>query len=214
MADEIHELFKRALSKDYEDETAWEAIHALRRIGTREVFELAKDLCKSSKPLNRARGVDVIAQLGRSFNHPHNSFPEESYSLIASFVEHETDPRPLASAVAALGHLDNPLAIPLIINFSSHPDTEVRFNVAFALGCFPDDPSSVCTLLQLIQDKDESVRDWATFGLGVLGNSNSEKICEGLLKGLSDSSEDVREESMVGLSKRRDSVCFLVSEPR
>jgi HEAT repeat protein len=200
---EIDELFKRVLSSDYEDERAWESVRALRRIGTREVFVQAKGLCSSADPLNRARGVDIIAQLGKTFDHPH-SFPEESYLFIASFVQHETDPRPLASALAALGHIDNPLAVPLITNFSSHPDREVRFNVAFALGCFPDDPVSVRTLLQLIQDKNEGVRDWATFGLGVLGNANSEEIREALLECLSDSSEDVREEAMVGLSKRRD----------
>jgi HEAT repeat protein len=175
MAEEIYELFKRALSTNYEDDTAWEAIHALRRIGTREVFEQAKELCRSSRPLNRARGVDVIAQLGKTVDHAHNSFPEESYSFIASFVQHETDPRPLASAVAALGHLENPLAIPLITNFSSHPDTEVRFDVAFALGCFPNDPISVRTLLVLMQDGDEDVRDWATFGLGVIGQCKLRK---------------------------------------
>jgi HEAT repeat protein len=76
--------------------------------------------------------------------------------------------------------------------------------VAFALGCFPSDPLSAETLLRLTQDTDEDVRDWATFGLGVLGNTDSDKIREALFRRLTDSDEDVREEAMVGLGKRKD----------
>jgi HEAT repeat protein len=76
--------------------------------------------------------------------------------------------------------------------------------VAFALGCFPNEPRSAETLLRLTQDTDEDVRDWATFGLGVLGNTDSDEIREALVRRLNDSDEDVREEAMVGLGKRND----------
>lgn len=200
----IDELFTQALSGDYEDDTPWEAVHALRSIGTRQVFERAADLCKSNDPLSRARGADVLAQLGKTADHTSDSFPEESYTAIADLVRRETAPQPLAAGIAALGHLDDPLAVPLIANFSSHPSPEVRFAVAFALGCFPSDPLSAETLLRLTQDTDEDVRDWATFGLGVLGNADSDEIREALVRRLNDSDEDVREEAMVGLGKRRD----------
>jgi len=59
-------------------------------------------------------------------------------------------------------------------------------------------------LLALTQDADEDVRDWATFGFGVLGNSDSPEVRDALVKRLSDSDEDVREEAMVGLGKRKD----------
>jgi HEAT repeat protein len=48
------------------------------------------------------------------------------------------------------------------------------------------------------------VRDWAAFGLGVLGNTDSNEIREALVRRLTDSDEDVREEAMVGLGKRKD----------
>jgi HEAT repeat protein len=76
--------------------------------------------------------------------------------------------------------------------------------VAFALGCFPNDPLSAEILLRLTQDTDEDVRDWATFGLGVLGNTDSDEIREALVRRLTDSDEDMREEAMVGLGKRKD----------
>lgn len=200
----IVELFAETMVGDYEDEAPWEAVHALRRIGTREVFEEAAEWCRSDSPLARARGADVISQLGKTVEHPRNSFPEESYSVIVDLVQRETEPQPLASAIAALGHLDNPRGVPLIANFCSHPSSKVRYDVAFALGCFPNETLSVETLLQLMQDTDKDVRDWSTFGLGVLGDTDSADVRDALVRRLSDSDEEVREEAMVGLGKRKD----------
>jgi HEAT repeat protein len=201
---EIEELFALALTGDYEDEAPWEAVRALRILGTREIFERAAGLCRSNYSLSRARGADVLGQLGKTIEHRSNAFPEESYAVVAELVQQETEPQPLAAGIAALGHLGNPLAIPRIAGFSSHPSPEVRFDVAFALCCFANEPLSVETLLVLMDDVDKDVRDWATFGLGVLGDSDSDEIREGLLRRVTDSDEDVREEAMVGLGKRKD----------
>jgi HEAT repeat protein len=48
------------------------------------------------------------------------------------------------------------------------------------------------------------VRDWATFGLGVLGDLDSEEIRDALWQRMKDPNRDVREESLVGLGKRKD----------
>lgn len=48
------------------------------------------------------------------------------------------------------------------------------------------------------------MRDWATFGLGVLGRSDSPEIRDALVRRLSDSDQDVREEPMRGLGRRKD----------
>jgi HEAT repeat protein len=56
----------------------------------------------------------------------------------------------------------------------------------------------------LMEDADEDVRDWATFGLGVLGDSDSTDIRDALLRRLGDPNEDVREEAIAGLGKRQD----------
>ncbi len=201
---EIDDLFAQTMLGDYEDDAPWEAVRALQHEGTREVFERAAEWCASGDSVARARGADVIAQLGKTVEHPINSFPEESYFVIAALVRRETEPRPLASAIAALGHLDDPRGVPLIAGFHAHPDSDVRFNVACALGSFPNEPLSVATLLKLMQDANKDVRDWATFGLGVLGDRDSPEIRDALVSLLSDSDEDVREEAMVGLGKRKD----------
>jgi HEAT repeat protein len=200
----IDDLFAQAILGDYDNDDAWEAIRTLHSTGTREVFEKAAAWCRSKEPLKRARGADILGQLGKTSDHPAALFPDESFKVLTGMLESETDPLPLSAILAAFGHLENPSAIPLILPFSYHPDTDVRFDLAFALGCFADDERTISTLLRLMTDKDSEVRDWATFGLGVLGNLDSKKIREALFQNLSDSDEDVREEAMVGLAKRRD----------
>jgi HEAT repeat protein len=56
----------------------------------------------------------------------------------------------------------------------------------------------------MMEDSDEKVRDWATFGLGVLGDCDSDEIRDSLHRKLSDSNSDVREEALIGLAKRND----------
>ncbi|HLY63141.1 MAG TPA: HEAT repeat domain-containing protein [Terriglobia bacterium] len=203
-AKNIADFFAETLTGNYEDDAPWEAVQALRRIGSREVFTSAAEWCKSSDPLRRARIIDILAQLGKTVDHPTNSFPDESYSIVSNLVEHERELQPLASAIAALGHLDNPLAIPLMIEHRTHPSPEIRYQVACALGSFPNDPRSASTFLVLMADADGDVRDWATFGLGSLCDSDSPEIRNAFIGRLADSNEDVREEAIAGLGKRRD----------
>jgi len=79
---------------------------------------------------------------------------------------------------------------------------------------FGDDPRALGTLLALMQDADDNVRDWATFGLGVLGDMDSQEIRDALCQRMSDPNRDVREESPVGSGKRKDqrALPVLISE--
>jgi hypothetical protein len=58
-------LFAETLKGGYDDTQPWNAIHALRKTGRRAVFERAAMWCSSPSPLKRARGADILAQLGR-----------------------------------------------------------------------------------------------------------------------------------------------------
>lgn len=200
----MNELFAQTLSGDFDDDAPWEAVSALRRVGTREIFVRAAEWCNSENPLMRARGADVLSQLGKTWEHQSNSFPEESYAVVSTLLQRETELLPLNSAIAALGHIDNALAVPLIAEHRNHASPKIRFAVACALGCYPNDPLAVEALLVLMQDPDADVRDWATFGLGVLGDSDSAEIRDALLMRIGDSDEDAREEATVALSKRKD----------
>jgi HEAT repeat protein len=207
---EIDVLFARTLVDDGDAEDAWSAIHRLRLNGCREIFDRAAAWCESEDPRKRGRAADVLCQLRRAplsnslAGETERLFPDESYRLIAKMLETEQDPLVLDSAISALGHLRNRDAIPQIFRFQDHPDDNVRFAVSFSLCCFPDDPRSVAGLLKLTRDSDAEVRDWAVFGLGVLGDADTPEIREALLGCLEDADEDVSEESAVGLGRRQD----------
>jgi HEAT repeat protein len=198
---EIEALFARTLVGDYEAEEAWDAVHALRRNGSREIFERAAAWCLSDDPLKRARGADILCQLREKSE---AIFRDESYVLLTNMLEKEQDPTVLCSILSALGHLDNVLAVPFILRYQDSPLHRVRYAATFALGCFPNDARSIEGLLKLTSDPEDKIRDWAVFGLGVMGDADSPEIREALLRCLSDKDEDVREEAAVGLGKRRD----------
>jgi hypothetical protein len=88
-AREIDELFAQMLTGDHDDDEPGKAVHTLRRMGTREIFEKAAEWCRSDNPLARARGADVLGQLGKTAEHPSNIFPEESYAVISALVQRE-----------------------------------------------------------------------------------------------------------------------------
>jgi HEAT repeat protein len=56
----------------------------------------------------------------------------------------------------------------------------------------------------MMEDPDGDVRDWATFGVGVLGEEDSVELRDALYRRLSDSDPDASEEAVVGLAKRKD----------
>ena len=199
----LDDIFAKTLVDDYDDDAPWAAVNALRGIGSRDVFDYAVAWCRSGNSLRRARGADVLAQLGKTSDHPVN-FADESFAILVDQAGDEIESLPLLGAIHALGHLGNPLAVPSICQHRLHPNADVRFAVACALGSFANDPIAVETLLLLTQDVDEDVRDWATFGLGVLGNSDSPEIRDALARCLDDTAQDVREEAMAGLASRKD----------
>jgi len=206
----IEVLFARTLVGDHDDEEAWAAVRSLRQGGCREIFDRAAAWCESDDPRKRARAANVLCQLRRaplsngSAGEAERLFPDESYRLIANMLATEQDHLVLECAISALGHLGYDKALPLIVRFQDHPDENVRFAVAFSLCCFPDDPRSVAGLLKLTRDPDTEVRDWAAFGLGVLGDADAPEIRDALLGCLNDADEDVSEEAAVGLGKRQD----------
>jgi len=124
------------------------------------VYERAAEWCESDNPLKRARGADILAQLGRTVGHHSHDFPEECFSVVSNLVQREKESLPLLSAIHALGHIGNLLAVPMVIEHRFHTSADVRFAVACALGNFANDKRAADALLALMQDSDEDVRDW------------------------------------------------------
>jgi len=206
---EIDALFAQTLVGDIDADEPWEAVRQLRENGNREIFDRASAWCESDDPIKRARGADVLCQLLRKtrvqgIGQWENIFRDEAYAPITRMLENEQNPIVLRSAIFALGHLCNPEGIPLVLRHQDHQDKEVRFAVACALGSFANDARSVATLVKLTRDSDADVRDWAVFGLGVIGDADTPEIREALVRCLGDANEDVAEEAACGLGKRHD----------
>ena len=207
-SERTHQLFDQTLLGQYEDEDPWNAVSELRSNGSREIFEIAAQWLQNGESLKRARGAAILSQLREPTDNPKAEpkwlFRAEAFALIANMLRCEDDPMVLDSGIAALGFLCDSAAIPIVASYAGHLDENVRFSVACALGHFPNDPEAVTWLLALTRDVDSDVRDWAVFGLGVLGDADSPEIRDALLERVTDSDEDVREEAVVGLGKRRD----------
>lgn len=203
----VDELFAQTLAGAYDDDAPWEAVRRLHAIGSREVFEKAANWCGSDDARQRARGADVLAQLGKTAEHPTTNFADEAFMVLVGMALNEKASQPLSSAIYALGHLADVRAVPLVAHYSSHEDSRVRMAVAYACGCTPDEIASMETLLELMRDEDADIRDWATFGLGTLSDLDSSEIREQLAAALNDPFDDVRLEALAGLAKRRDARC-------
>jgi HEAT repeat protein len=197
------DLFLKTLEGDYDDEAPWAAVNELQRRGARDVFDFAARWLRSSDLLKRARGADVLAQLGVGEGRTH-AFPKETVALLLALLREEKEIRPLASAVVALGHLHDLRTLPTILSFVPHENAEIRHAVAFALGCFAEDSLAIAGLLTLTTDHDRDVRDWATFGLGVMSDADAPEIREALCRRLGDQFFDARQEAIAGLAKRQD----------
>ena len=195
-------LFLDSFEGDYDDDAPWAAVRELRRRNTPKAFKLAVDYSKSKIPLERARALDVLAQLG-------SGRPASERSNLNQIVEiakeslGDDDPIVVRSAAWALSHVGNDGAISALVQVRDHPDPDVRQAVAAGVaGTGRND--SIQTLIELMDDTSDVVRDWATFGLGTQCSEDSDEIRKALKKRLDDTVEEARNEAIWGLARRKD----------
>jgi HEAT repeat protein len=206
------ELFATALRSsfkgpDVEHEEHWDAVKALRQLGTDEVFERAVGLTRSDSVKERVLGADILARLGYPPEERREALVERSLPVLLELAEREGHPDVLESVGYALGHLELPEALPTLLRFAVHPDPGVRETAAWGLdlvigeGAAP--PAVVQTLIELTRDTEAEVRDWAACALAWL-EDDSEPITEALIARLEDPDGDVRGEACRGLAMRQD----------
>src|SRR5437016_4230792 len=208
----IEELFAASLEGEYDDNAPWAAVSLLRLRGTSEVFDVARNWCQSENPKARARGIDVLAQLGAGRADEQRPFMAESVSIAINRLG-DTSPLVVHSAAWALSHLGTETAVDALIGLKNHVDPGIRQAVAC---CIPlrRHSQAVPILIALMEDEEPEVRDWATFSLaagdfgidGVFRYSDSREIRSALHKRLSDAYEDARREAIWGLATRKDPV--------
>jgi PBS lyase HEAT-like repeat len=204
------ELFAATLEGEYDDDAPWEAVSILRLRGGAGVFEVAKLYCASENPKARARGLSVLAQLDAGKPDGERPFMAECVSIAIKHIR-EPDEEIARCAAWALSHLGTERAVATLIDLRSHPDADVRHAVANCID-LRKHPEGVNILSALMEDKNEVVRDWATFALGndavieggVRRFTDSPEIRAAFRKRLDDSYQEARREAIWGLALRND----------
>jgi HEAT repeat protein len=193
------ELVSFALS-ELSEELAWQAVTVLHFRGTEEVLERAQRLATSPSNRERSLGADILGQLGV----PERTFPVECTEVLCRMLSVEEDAKVLASMLVALSFQNCSDAISLVIRFSDHSDPAVRHAVVLALAS-AECPEAIMNLVSLSRDADDDVRDWATFTLGTLFETDTPQIRDALFERIADRHDDTRGEALLGLARRKDS---------
>jgi HEAT repeat protein len=194
-------LFERLL-KNKSNKGYWDNIVELRKRSTTDVFEKCRELVHSNIPKDRIIGFDVLAQLGVSSR----PFCRESVKLFFEILEYETDYKVISSILFAIGQNNEDLnqkQIDQLILFKTYKDSSIRYAlVSSLLGL--ENNQAIQTLIELSHDKVSSVRDWATFGIGSMIETNQEEIRKALWNRINDKNQNVKLEAIVGLAHRKD----------
>jgi HEAT repeat protein len=200
------------LPDDSEDELDlhWEVIRGLHKRGTRDVFSTATRLLSSPCAVERVLGANIHAQLGYEQDKP---FADESVGVLCVVLESEADSNVVYAALIAFGHLGRPACVPTAIRFANHADPDIRYGVAYGLGMACEgDERAIRTLIQLTNDSEVKVRDWATFELARqvdwdslnLEPLDTPELRAALRARLTDSDNITRGEALKGLASRCD----------
>ena len=204
-----------ALAEPPDSHERWDHVLSLQRRGDEATFQAAIDLLDSPEPAGRILAANVLGQLGveAGVRVEQRPFRRATGELLVARIEREEDPEVLKAFAHALGHLQEPRAIPALRALRDHPDPRLRRAVAFGLFGLDDD-LAVSTLIDLSRDVEAEVRDWATFGLGTQLERDDALLRSALLARIDDADDNTRAEALRGLAGRGEkrAVAPLLSE--
>ncbi len=192
----VEELFEVALQAD--EDTGWDSIMALHWRGSEEVLERSIALTRSNDPVWRARGADILSQLGV----PERTYPDQCLTAVLTLLADEAA-FVVCSAIYALHHIDSLQAAPHIAPLANHLNDDIREAVAFGLNGV-DTSKAHEVLLKLMRDRNTDVRNWATFGIARQSDIDNSDVRSALVANLADADDEVRYEAAIGLARRRD----------
>jgi HEAT repeat protein len=203
------ELIRVALTElDLSDEelrSATAAVVALQFRPTREVLDRACELCRSADVDERRLGVLVLAEL-REVPTADPAFVDESMEVLLALAATEPNIEVLAEVARAFGFRGDPRAVEPLLAWRGHPEQSMRFYVACSLRhCRTGDnePQVVDALIELTDDHDGAVRDYALFGLREL-EVDSPDVRDAMLRRVRDPDVSAAGEALVGLAMLGD----------
>lgn len=196
----LDEVLQKAKLEWADTEDEWQPhVCALAARGDAETLAAMVELSTGERPPHRELAAYVLGQLGTSVP----ALPAEQEAALRAMAEREDDPFVLSAIICAFGHLGAPAGQDWLLAQHAHEEAYVREAVAFALGGRRGE-DSLRALIELSGDEDAKVRDWATFALGTLAESDDPALRDALAARLEDPDEDTRMEAVHGLALRGD----------
>ena len=192
---------QKLINKSYyekDEEKYLDYIWELRTRGNKEVFYQAKHLIYSKDDIYRKIGADILAQFG----YKTKLYRGENIYLLAKLLDDKNE-SVVASAIYGLGHKHSVRYADKLASFTKSSSLEIKRALAFALGGF-EKPKAIKALIELMNDNDFDVRNWATFSLGSICESNTSQIRQALHHKLTDCEPEIHGEAMIGLALRKD----------
>jgi HEAT repeat protein len=181
----------------------------LQRRDPAEVWSLVVPLATSETPALQSIVPDVLRYLG-GYAEPRLPLLDETVALLRAMLARSPAPEVIARIGLAFIDLGGEAGLEMMLPFVGHESAEVRSAVVHALLGLAD-ARAIEALITLSNDGVDSIRDWATFGLGSqLGSPgdddfvDSEAIRAALVARLDDADENTRAEAAVGLASRGD----------
>jgi hypothetical protein len=200
----VDELYALARASQ-DEESYWAVVTELHTRVNDHTFRIADVLCDSLAVGERCLGADVLGQLGAAdgATPAESPFASASGRVLMRLLEEDDEPAVLSSAAIGLGHLRDERAIDRLAALVAHASPDVRIAVVHGLMGYDDD-RAVHALLRLSGDEVASVRDWATFALGVQIERDTPEVREALAARLDDDDANTRDEAIRGLAVRGD----------
>ncbi|WP_445720816.1 hypothetical protein [Flavobacterium sp.] len=193
-----NEIFSRLINNKSK-ENYWNYISELRKRKTEDIFEKSISLTNTENQKEKIIGINILAQFGFPRKHK-NQILKTFFDLLKT----EKDKNVISSIFYGIGHNNEKLTekqIEQICAFKNHKSINVKFSLVSALLSI-EQTKAIETLIELSNDKNSDVRDWATFGIGTQIEENNENIQNALWKRINDKDIDTKNEAIVGLAKR------------
>ena len=187
------------LLKTQDEDAQQDIVYELQYRGDGEVFRAACALCQSSDSEEREAGVGILSQNIVS----DKTLRRQSIPFLLELIKKETHPDVLACIAAAFGHLRAAAGVRPLRRLRKHTDVDMRQSVVQGLWT-QTNALAIKTLIELTEDKEDKVRDWATFGIGQMIDADTPEIREALVRRLKDRHYNTRCEALAGLARRKD----------
>lgn len=174
----------------------------LRSRSDREIFVRAKEWATSDAPKKQLAGVQVLSQLG-GLKQP---FKAEVLDVYFELLRKPLPEDLLESVLYGIAHNNFDLdeeRVQVLLPYRHHADKAIREALVWALLGINHKPA-IAMLIQLSRDKVDTIRDWATFGLGQQTERNNKAIRAALWDRVDDPHNDTRAEAIMGLALRKE----------